>query len=208
MDQVSEDVQRTLERVLRKHRKRLLAYPNVHDVDVGLEFADGYLTGRLALRVHVTKKVARAGLANRELVPDELDGVPVDVIQFNPQPHAIPRNQRHDPLLAGVRIQNTMLTGGCTLGMIVFDRDSLEPLAISNHHVMVRTPAVASDPRATRGWCACQRARHRGPLEQGARLRRLPARDAFVPARDLRPIRSRWVSHAGPHRHEACEVGS
>ena len=148
MEQVGEDEQRRLERVLGKHRSELLAYPNVHDVDVGLEFANGDITGRLAIRVHVTEKVAADGLGDRERVPDELDGVPVDVIQFNPEPQLIPRNQRHDPLLAGVQIQNTMMPFVGTLGMIVFDRDNLQPLAMSCHHVMVRTPAVASDPIA------------------------------------------------------------
>lgn len=146
--EVGEEEQRRLERLLRRHRKRLLAYPNARDVDVGLEFADGRMTGRPAIRVHVTEKMAVDRLGAGERIPDELDGVPVDVIQNNPRPHAVPRNQRHDPLLAGVRVQNTMNPGGGTLGLIVFDRDSLEPYALSNRHVMARSPAVATDPIA------------------------------------------------------------
>ncbi|MBA3341828.1 MAG: hypothetical protein H0T48_08320 [Gemmatimonadaceae bacterium] len=144
MHEVTAEEQQRLERLLRKHRKRLLAYPNVHSVDVGLEFSDGRPTGRLALRVHVTEKVAEAALSRAHRVPDELDGVPVDVIQFNPRPQQN-RNQRHDPVMGGVQIMNTSRTGVGTLGMIVLGRGNLEPLGLSNHHVMVRTPAVASD---------------------------------------------------------------
>jgi hypothetical protein len=47
--------------------------------------------------------------------------------------------------MGGVQIMNTSKTGAGTLGMIVLDRDNLQPLGISNHHVMVRTPAVTTD---------------------------------------------------------------
>lgn len=111
MHEVTAEEQQRLERLLRKHRKRLLAYPNVHSVDVGLEFSDGRPTGRLALRVHVTEKVAEGALSRAHRVPDELDGVPVDVIQFNPRPQQN-RNQRHDPVMGGVQIMNTSRTKG------------------------------------------------------------------------------------------------
>ena len=47
MYEITEQEQRRLEKLLRKHRKKLLAYPNVHNVDVGFEFSDGQPTGRL-----------------------------------------------------------------------------------------------------------------------------------------------------------------
>src|SRR5215211_7499715 len=96
MYEITEEEQRKLEKLLRKHRKKLLAYPNVHNVDVGFEFANGEPTGRLAIRVHVTEKLAKSDLKRKDQIPDKLDGVPVDVIQFNPQPH-LDRNQRHEP---------------------------------------------------------------------------------------------------------------
>ena len=144
MYEISEEEQKKMEKFLRKHRKKLMAFPNVHNVDVGFEFANGQPTGRLAIRVHVTAKVAKSGLKRKDQVPDEIDGVPVDVIQFNPQLH-LTRRQRHEPLVGGVRIMNTSMTGGGTIGMVVFDRITLEPLGISNYHVMMRTPPVAGD---------------------------------------------------------------
>lgn len=144
MEQVSEEEQARLEKLLRKHRKFLLALPNVRAVDVGLEFSDGKPTGRLALRVHVTTKVPEAKLKRAQRVPEELDGVPVDVIQLNPVLH-LARNALHTTVIGGVQIMNTNKPTGGTLGMIVFDGDNLQPRALSNHHVMMRTPSVASD---------------------------------------------------------------
>lgn len=144
MEQVTEQEQARLTKLLRKHRKRLLALPNVHAVDVGFEFSEGKPSGRLALRVHVTEKIPLAKLRRSQRVPDELDGVPVDVIQFNPEPQ-LTRSERHDPVIGGVRIRNTSRTAGGTLGMIVLDRHNLTPLALSNEHVMLRRPPVNGD---------------------------------------------------------------
>ncbi len=144
LSEISEDEQQRLLTLLRQHGETLLTYPNVHNVDIGFEYSGGQPTGRLAIRVHVSEKLQKSGLKRKERVPDELDGVPVDVIQFNPRSH-LNRNQRHVPLMGGVQIMNTSQAGVGTLGMIVFDRRSLEPRGISNHHVMMRTPPVASD---------------------------------------------------------------
>jgi hypothetical protein len=144
VEQVSKQEQDRLEKLLRKHRKKLLALPNVRAVDIGLEFTDGEPTGRLALRVHVTNKVPKANLKRTQWAPEELDGVPVDVIQLNPVLH-LARTARFNPVIGGVQIMNTNRTLAGTLGMIVLDGDNLQPLAISNHHVMMRTPSVAFD---------------------------------------------------------------
>ncbi|ORM37996.1 hypothetical protein [Williamsia sp. 1135] len=147
MDEISADEQARLEKALRKHRKSLSAYPNVHNVDVGFEYADGSPTGRLALRVHVTEKKSKTKLKRVERVPDDIDGIPVDVIQYNPEPHLV-RTDRFDPLRGGVQMMNTSKTTAGTLGMIVFDRDSLQPLALSNWHVMLQNPAQPADVMA------------------------------------------------------------
>lgn len=53
---------------------RLLGYPNVVGVGEGLR------GGTPALLVFVTHKVPAAQLAPAELLPDEIDGVPIDVV--------------------------------------------------------------------------------------------------------------------------------
>lgn len=144
LEVVGDDEQARLERLLRKHRKTLLALPNVHDVDIGFELADGEPTGKLALRVYVDNKRSPRGLRVADRAPEELDGVPVDVIEFTPELQ-LARDDLHDPVIGGVRIRNVNKPTGGTLGMVVLHRDTLRPLGLSNYHVMQRTPAVAGD---------------------------------------------------------------
>ena len=123
--EVTDAEQERLLKLLRKHRKALLKYPNVHAVDVGLEFSDGAPTGRLAIRVHVEDKQPEAALADGDILPDELDGVPVDVLQTRPELQLVNRDSHIDPLVGGLTIASTNVPGFIgTLGLIVFDSES------------------------------------------------------------------------------------
>ncbi len=76
---------------LRKTESRLLAIPGVTGVSVGYEQVGGEFTDRWALVVHVRDKLAPASVPAAERIPDEVDGVPVDVIEAGPAaPHALP----------------------------------------------------------------------------------------------------------------------
>lgn len=144
--EVTESEQDRLLKLLRKHRKTLLAYPNVHSVDVGLEFSDGAPTGRLAIRVHVGDKQPEAALADGDVIPDELDGIPVDVLQTRPEPQLVNRDTNITPLIGGLTISSSNAPAFVgTLGLVVFDSETLRPMALSNHHVMVGSaPASTS----------------------------------------------------------------
>lgn len=61
------------------YQERLLQKANVVGVGIGLRRRNGQPTGELALIVSVTRKVPRAELAPEDLIPSELEGVPVDV---------------------------------------------------------------------------------------------------------------------------------
>jgi hypothetical protein len=52
---------------------------NVVGVGVGLRSRGGERTGEVALVVMVTHKVARAQLAPEDVIPSQIEGVPVDV---------------------------------------------------------------------------------------------------------------------------------
>jgi hypothetical protein len=56
LNEISPDEQDRMVKLLRKYRKDLLKYPNVHSVDVGYEFKGGKATGRLSIRAHVMEK--------------------------------------------------------------------------------------------------------------------------------------------------------
>ncbi len=67
-----------------KHEARLLRYPNVVGVTEGTRMRAGKPTGEPALVVLVSGKVPRKALPKSSLLPSELDGVPVDVVEVGP----------------------------------------------------------------------------------------------------------------------------
>ncbi|MEU9393417.1 hypothetical protein AB0D86_25885 [Streptomyces sp. NPDC048324] len=58
------------------HEGRLMGLPNVKGVGTGRDEA----TGRDVIVVFVTRKVPRDRLRDEDVVPEELDGVPVRVL--------------------------------------------------------------------------------------------------------------------------------
>ena len=68
-------------RVKRAHEKALLAKANVVGVGVGYRLAQGQRTETIALVVMVRRKVPASRLRPEDVIPPELEGVPVDVQQ-------------------------------------------------------------------------------------------------------------------------------
>ncbi|MBE9001860.1 hypothetical protein IQ274_27560 [Nostoc sp. LEGE 12447] len=136
MKHFTEEEQNTLLDVLARHEDELCAFKGVHYLDVGIKFENEIPTDQLAIRVYVHEKLPESQLESTEVLPKEIENIPVDVIQSNPELQQ-DRNQRFDPLLGGIAVRNTRLRGLGTLGAIVYDRTSLSPLGLSNHHVLV-----------------------------------------------------------------------
>lgn len=65
--------------VKEKFETELLKLENVVGVGIGLRKRDGIYTDEVALVVMVKKKVAEIELAQANLIPQELEGVKVDV---------------------------------------------------------------------------------------------------------------------------------
>jgi hypothetical protein len=125
--------------VLKQHEKALRAHKGVFKVDVGYRWKDGLLTGEVALRVHVKEKKPIAALEAKDVLPKEMGGFPVDVIQSHIKLH---RNTRRNPIVGGVETRNVNVTVNPlgTLGAVVFDAaNNNAPMALSNHHVYVST---------------------------------------------------------------------
>ncbi len=57
----------------------LMSKPNVVGVGIGLHKAEGQRTGQVGLVVMVSHKVPPEMLAPEDVIPDQIDGVPVDV---------------------------------------------------------------------------------------------------------------------------------
>ena len=122
----------------------LLARREVRAVGVGFKEVAGEETAQLAIRIYVTQK--RTDVAPDQVIPATLQGVPTDVIQFNPRPaeHAAPAvgvdDKKYNPLIGGIsigpsRMPNDLITRG-TLGLMVVDDATQNPLMLSNFHVM------------------------------------------------------------------------
>lgn len=82
MSHTQEEMQAAYERaqaVKEAHEEALMQLPNVVGVGVGLRSRGGEYTGEVGLVVMVRRKVPRSALKPEEIIPSEIDGVPVDV---------------------------------------------------------------------------------------------------------------------------------
>jgi hypothetical protein len=144
-DSPGEEQQKAVDRakaVKEKHADRLKRFTNVVGVGVGHEIAGGERTDRLAIRVYVRKKLPKSQLAPDAVLPDTLDGLPVDVIEDEFWIHQQPPITLEDRLVAhtflrgGISIGNLLLGGSGTLGVSVFDNRTGQEMLLSNWHVL------------------------------------------------------------------------
>lgn len=132
-----QDEMDALMKVLKENEKSLRTRKGVYKVDIGYRWKDGKMTGEIAIRVHVKNKRPLKDLEAKDVVPTELAGFPVDVIQSNLE---LQRRTRHNPVIGGVETRNVNIGGVGTLGAVVFDAaNNNQPMALSNHHVYVDT---------------------------------------------------------------------
>jgi endonuclease G len=125
--------------------------PRVRLIDVGLKLTEGRYTGQTAVRLHLRNKPDQAtfeelSILNRDLVIEK-DKIPfeVDLIEANyqlhwtwPPPRPVNNRSRyHDPLRGGISVSSEWLYGYGTLGGIVQDNVTGEPMILSNWHVLV-----------------------------------------------------------------------
>ena len=146
-----ESEQPTQQQLENAYRKALAAYghrENVTAVDIGYRYKDGRRTDDLAVRVHLKEKLPESVLEAAEVLPEEIDGVPVDVVQAVYHPHvalglqpAGTRTSRVDPIQPGVSVSHPRVTAG-TFGVLVHDGRTGQPCVLSNWHVLVGSMAA------------------------------------------------------------------
>ena len=150
----AKPTQEALDTVYQKVVKKYGNRPNVTGVDVGFRYEGKRRTNEMAVRVHVKEKRPPAALEADEMMPKEIDGVKIDVIEAVYKPHAanaaepeaVSRKERLDVLQPGISVSHTNVTSG-TLGAIVYDRQSGRRGILSNWHVLVGSlAAVPGDP--------------------------------------------------------------
>ncbi len=131
------DPVRRAQELKRAYAGRLRAYPNVTGVGVGFKEVGGVRTDVTAVRVYVARKVPVGELAAADVLPTEVDGMPVDVIEARWVVHDVADHRvRHDPMPGGISVGNIVLGGSGTLGGSVFDNRTQEDMILSNWHVL------------------------------------------------------------------------
>jgi hypothetical protein len=69
--------------ILDRHWEKLREYPNVLSVGLSKKFVKGVDTGRDSITVFVSSKKPKKLLSKKDILPSELDGVPVDVVELS-----------------------------------------------------------------------------------------------------------------------------
>ncbi len=137
---------------------------NVSLIDIGWkikEREDQRITQKLEVRVHLRRKLygpafkAFSELYPHRVVHEERIGFPVDIIQADYRLNRswsspwtqLPRATYFDPLQGGISISNEYRFGSGTLGGLVQDRSTGDPMILSNWHVLA---GFSYAPKGTR----------------------------------------------------------
>jgi hypothetical protein len=70
-----------LSAVFSQHEAALMKFPNVIGVAEGIRTRGEKPTGERCLVVYVSRKIPKSRLRRKEILPRELDGVPIDVVE-------------------------------------------------------------------------------------------------------------------------------
>jgi hypothetical protein len=120
------------------HKAALLTQPNVVGVGVGYKTIGKQETNELCVVVMVQQKMPLADLPVEAVIPQEVAGVPTDVIQVGFVRALDTPTDRWRPAPGGVSLGHYQITAG-TLGGVVYDRQTGERLILSNNHVMANS---------------------------------------------------------------------
>lgn len=143
---MSMDLFRQLLEAQRLAQADLLRRTGVVGVAIGFRNFKERATDQLAVSVLVEQKKPVEALGEDDLVPQQVNGMRTDVVEVGRlEAHVDPRDRFRPNIPAGVSIGHYMVTAG-TLGAVVFDRNTGEPLLLSNNHVLANSnDAVIGD---------------------------------------------------------------
>jgi len=124
-----------IKQVKEASKDNLLAMQNVVGVGIGYQIKGGEQTGNYAIVVMVSRKLPLPALAPNTILPKNVDGVTIDVIEVGELRALQARTDRWRPAPGGISIGHYKITAG-TFGAIVRDINSGERLILSNNHVI------------------------------------------------------------------------
>ena len=116
----------------------LLTMQNVVGVGVGYKIKGGEQTDDYAVVVMVSRKLPLPALSSQAVLPKNVEGVNVDVIEVGYLRALQARTDRWRPAPGGVSLGHYKITAG-TFGAIVRDKNTGERLILSNNHVIANS---------------------------------------------------------------------
>jgi hypothetical protein len=119
--------------VLRKHAEELLSKPGVYAVGLGEKVSKGKRTGKKALICSIKQKKPMAQLTQEELIPQDVDGVPTDIVEIGDRPRAfVEYRKKQRPVVPGISTGHWQITAGTIGAVVEVDGDIM---LLSNNHV-------------------------------------------------------------------------
>ena len=161
-----------LNAALNRAKRMAQGMEGVHAVDYGYHYVDGVRTDRVGLRFHVRDKRSPAELKGSQVLPRQIAGIDVDVLESRYRPHAADPRAAQPALSPGLSIGNVTTSETGTLGALVKDAAGTAWL-LSHWHVLVGGPEAAPGDVISQP----------GPMHLGAN----PARPVAILDRSLAP---------------------
>ena len=128
----------------------LSADENVIGVGRGNKWTRGEDTGKEALIILLNKKQPKDELQRNEIIAKRIDGILTDVIEVGDiRLLAEGRTGSCRPATPGISMGHYKVSAG-TFGALVYDRETGEPLILSNNHVLANQ-SNGNDNRAAKG---------------------------------------------------------
>lgn len=129
-----------IERALTSAIEKFGSRSDITAIDRGVKYEGGQGVGRSCVRFHVRRKLRPGDVPADLMLPSSIEGVVTDVIEAEYLHQAgtasVKRRGRNEELRPGMSIAAAGCRAG-TLGAIVFDRASRQPLLLSVAHVFV-----------------------------------------------------------------------
>ncbi|MCK8824991.1 S1 family peptidase [Fuchsiella alkaliacetigena] len=187
-----------LSQLVKKYWKKLLSKENVVGVGCGQKRKNGKDTNEKALTILVEKKVCKDELGEKNIVPEQIEETETDVIEVgeiellglqkasaNHRTSRMNRTSRRRPAYPGSSLAHYKVSAG-TFGALVRDKDTGEPLILSNNHVLANLTS-GYDGRAKIGDPILQPGRQDGGSQE---------EDIIAYLEDFAPIKKPEVDNA------------
>lgn len=120
-------------------RSAPLSFNNVRGVGLGFRVKKGFTQKEPVIKIYVYRKLSKTELKPSDLLPSEIEGVPVDVIEAGFL-RAMMLTDEFRPVVGGCAIGNE--SGAGTLGALGLDLQTNEIGIISNNHVISNNGSV------------------------------------------------------------------